>query len=171
MLKQRDKQQTAIGTSRGLVGLGQLPGFDLPASGGSRVRSWDYRGRRHLVLWLAGSQPTPDQFAHPAEWLAALHAEGAELLTVVLGPLQLADRLRAESGLPGPVLADADGRLHARLEAGSSTMLVADRNTTIYWRAPVEDGPAARAEALSWLAYLNILEPECGTCVPAWPTE
>ena len=26
-------------------------------------------------------------------------------------------------------------------------------------------------EALSWLAYLNILEPECGTCVPAWPLE
>jgi hypothetical protein len=26
-------------------------------------------------------------------------------------------------------------------------------------------------EAVSWLRYLNILEPECGTCVPAWPLD
>jgi hypothetical protein len=24
---------------------------------------------------------------------------------------------------------------------------------------------------VAWLRYLNILEPECGTCVPAWPLE
>lgn len=29
---------------------GQLPAFDLPAAGGGRVRSWDYKSRRHLVL-------------------------------------------------------------------------------------------------------------------------
>jgi hypothetical protein len=25
------------------------------------------------------------------------------------------------------------------------------------------------AEALSWLAYINVLEPECGCCAPCWP--
>ena len=165
------KRQTSIGTSRGLVGLGQLPAFDLPACGGGRIRSWDYRGRRHLVLWLAGSQPASDQLIGTADWIADLQAEGAELLVVVLGSLEVAERLRSTSGLPGPVLADSDGRLHARLEAPSPTILVADRNATVFWRAPVEAGRAERDEALSWLEYLNILEPECGSCVPAWPTE
>jgi hypothetical protein len=35
-------------------------------------------------------------------------------------------------------------------------------------RSPVEDVPDF-AEARSWLAYINLLEPECGCCAPCWP--
>jgi hypothetical protein len=52
--------------------------------------------------------------------------------------------------------------------AGRGRDLVADRDGTIYWRSPVEDVPDF-AEALSWLAYINLLEPECGCCAPCWP--
>jgi hypothetical protein len=166
-----DKSRTALGTSRGLVGLGQLPAFELPAAGGGRVRSWDYHGRRHLVVWLAGHRPARHQLAEAAGRASALQAEGAELLFVVRGPSEQAEQLRAEAGLRGPVLADTDGRLHVRLDARVPTILVAERNATLYWRAPVREGRGELDEALSWLAYLNILEPECGTCVPAWPTE
>ena len=55
--------------------------------------------------------------------------------------------------------------------AHEPTLIVADRNGTFYWRAPDEAGRPDLDEALSWLQYLNILEPECGTCVPAWPSE
>jgi hypothetical protein len=48
---------------------------------------------------------------------------------------------------------------------------VTNRNGTIFWRAGLEDARAGFEKAHSWLEYLNILEPECGTCVPAWPVE
>ena len=50
-------------------------------------------------------------------------------------------------------------------------MLVANRNGTIYWRAQVGEAGPDLDEALSWLAYSNILEPECGSGVPARPPE
>jgi hypothetical protein len=83
-------------------------------------------------------------------------------------------QIRSQAGLRGPDLADSDGRVHARLEVEHPSLIVADRNGTIYWRywrAPVAAGQPAFDEAVSWLRYLNILEPECGTCVPAWPLE
>jgi hypothetical protein len=100
-----------------------------------------------------------------------VQAEGAALLVVLRAPRAQAAQIRSQAGLRGPVLADSDGRVHARLEAEHPTLIVADRNGTIYWRAPVEAGRPDFDEAVSWLRYLNILEPECGTCVPAWPLE
>ncbi len=58
-----------------------------------------------------------------------------------------------------------------RIGAHAPTLLVADRNGTVYYRAPVVEGRPELDEEQSWLGYLNILEPECGTCVPAWPPE
>jgi peroxiredoxin len=162
---------TSDARSGGVSGFGSVPAFELPAAGGGSVRSWDYRGRRHLVIWLAGRAPD----RHAREQLAAreaeIRAEGAELLVVLLGSIRQAERIGAEAGLRGPVLADADGRVHERLGALRPTLLVTDRNGAIYWRAPVPAGAPDIDEALSWLGYLNILEPECGTCVPAWPPE
>jgi hypothetical protein len=42
------------------------------------------------------------------------------------------------------------------------------RDGAIYWRAPADQVPDFD-EALSWLAYINVLEPECGCCAPCWP--
>jgi peroxiredoxin len=155
----------------GVAGLGQLPTFELPAAGGGQVRSWDYKSRRHLVLWLAGPAPDRRVLAEVAAREPEMQAEGAVLLVVLAAPQERAEQIRSESGLRAPVLADGDGRIHARLEAHEPTLVVADRNGTIYGRTPVEAGRPDLDEAFSWLQYLNILEPECGTCVPAWPTE
>lgn len=157
--------------SRGLAGLGQVPPFDLPAAGGGRVRSWDYKGRRHLVLWLAGDAPDRGALAAAARYEPALQAEGAVLLVFLQTSCERAEQMRAGTGLHGPVLADQDGRVHARLAAHQPYLVVADHNGTIYWRAPVMSSQPDVEEAISWLQYLNILEPECGTCVPAWPVE
>jgi hypothetical protein len=63
----------------GIARLGQLPTYELPAAGGGRVRSWDYKSRRHLVLWLAG--PAPDRRA-----LAAVAAREPQVQPPVDGP-------------------------------------------------------------------------------------
>ena len=89
---------------------------------------------------------------------------------VVLGSVEQASGLD-RAGLRGPVLADREGRLHERLMAPRPTLLVTDRTGTIFWRAWLEDTQAGFEEARSWLEYLNILQPECGTCVPAWPVD
>jgi hypothetical protein len=157
--------------SGGVVGLRQLPAFELPAAGGGRVRSWDYRGRRHLVLWLVGDRPDRDGLARAAARESAIRADGAELLVIASMPREQAAEIRAGAGFRGPVLADSEGHVHARLGAREPMLLVADRNCTVYWRAPLAGGEPDLDEALSWLGYLNILEPECGTCVPAWPPE
>ncbi len=156
------------GESRGVAGLGQLPAFELPRATGGGWRSWEQRGRHNWVIWLAGASPDRGDVRHAAAHQAELGDELAELILIVRGAWEPSDA-GAES--PGPVLVDADGRLHARLGAGGPTLLVTDRHGTIYWRTRIEDFRADFAEALSWLEYLNILEPECGSCVPAWPTE
>ena len=157
--------------SGGVAGIGQLPAFELPDAGGAQVRSWDYKSRRHLVLWLAGSAPEPRALAQAAARERELRDEGAVLLVIVHGSQEQAKQVHSDAGLRGPVLADSAGRVHARFAARQPILVVADRNGTIYWRAPVAGGRPDLDEALSWLRYLNILEPECGTCVPAWPVE
>lgn len=157
--------------SRGLAGLGQLPAFDLPAAGGGRVRSWDYKGRRHLVLWLTGDAPDRRALDAAARRESLMQAEGAVFLVILQASRERAEQTCAAAGLRGPVLADQDGRIHTRLAGDRPVLLVADRNGTVYWRAPVLAGLPDFDEAISWLQYLNILEPECGTCVPAWPVE
>lgn len=167
-----DAERAGTGAeSRGLAGLGQIPAFDLPAADGGRVRSWDYKSRRHLVLWLAGAAPAQRALAAAAAYEPEIVAEGAVLLLILQASPDRAAQVRADAGLRGPVLADEDGRVHARLAASSPALLVADRNGTLHWRGPLIAGQPDLDEALSWLRYLNILEPECGTCVPAWPTE
>ncbi len=167
----RSARRTSGGVSGGVAGIGQLPAFELPDARGGTVRSWDYKSRRHLVLWLAGATPDQSALAAMATREGAIQAEGAALLVIVRASPDVARQIGSDSGLHGPILADGDGRVHARLDAGQPTLLVADRNGTIYWRAPDAGGRPDLDEALSWLRYLNILEPECGTFVPAWPVE
>src|SRR5205823_6412343 len=70
----------------GVAGLGQLPAFELPAASGGRVRSWDYKSRRHLVLWLAGPRrgallaPVPQ---HPGAGMRNLCACVANRVTLL----------------------------------------------------------------------------------------
>jgi hypothetical protein len=71
--------------SRGVAGLGPLPAFELAAADGRRVRSWDFRNRSHLVVWLVGSSPDRDAVAQAGARQHDLQSEGAELLLIVAG--------------------------------------------------------------------------------------
>lgn len=191
-----------IGRSRGLAGLGSLPAFELPAVDGGTVRSWDYRNREHLVLTLAGREPDLTLLEALARREGDVCAEDAAILVVMRTEADEARARWERGGRPGRALADADGRVHARLDTDTRSsaddtagaehaagaeratgtehaagtepeLLVVDRDGTIYWRAALSKASPERLvdEALSWLQYMNILEHECGTCVPAWPDE
>ena len=163
-----------IGRSRGLAGLGSLPAFELPAVDGGVVRSWDYRCREHLVVVLAGDAPDGALLTELARRQREVRAEDAAVLVVMRSETGRARDVWERGGQPGRALADAEGRVHARVgEVGGPEILVVDRDGTIYWRAALSEAPLERLldEALSWLQYMNILEHECGTCVPAWPDE
>ena len=167
------REAERLGRSRGLAGLGSLTAFELPAIGGGTVRSWDYRSREHLVVVLTGTAPDLAVLEELARRQAEVRAEDAALLVVFLTEAGHAQEWWERSGRPGQALADADGRVHERLGAAEPEVLVVDRDGTIYWRALLSDAPAERllGEAIGWLQYMNILEHECGTCVPAWPDE
>jgi hypothetical protein len=153
--------------SGGIGGIGLLPAFTLLTADGTRVRSGEYKGRAALVIWLLAERaPSDTAIATCAEAYSRLQAEDAELMVVQVGP---PERLGALHGrLPGMLLVDPDGVVHRRLGATTSTLLVADRDGAMYWRSPVPDVPDF-AEALSWLGYINVLEPECGCYAPCWP--
>ena len=165
-----------LGRSRGLAGLGSLASFELPAVDGGTVQSWGYRSREHLVLVLAGNEPDPEVVAALARRERDVRAEDAAALVVFRAEAGRAAELWRRGGRPGRGLVDADGRVHRRLSTSGEIqpeMLVVDRDGTIYWRAALTEAPPERLvdEAISWLQYMNILEHECGTCVPAWPDE
>ncbi len=165
------KNRESRGVSNGVAGLGQLPSFTLPAAGGGNISASDYRSRRHLVIGLVGAAPSHEVLQAAATREEAIRAEGAELVIVLRAPLERVEQVRSELGWRGLMLADADGTVHTRVGADEPTVLVVHRNSMIYWRALLTDAAATFDEAVSWLGYLNILEPECGTCVPAWPPE
>ena len=149
-----------IGRSRGLVGLGALPAFELPGVDGDPVRSWDYRSREHLVVALAGHDPDLSALEEVARRERDVRAEDAAVLVVLHADQTRARELWERAGRPGHGLVDAEGRVHSRLGAGGEAeLLVVDRDGTIYWRAGLSEAPAARLldEALSWLQYMNIL--------------
>ena len=163
-----------IGHSRGLAGLGSLPAFELPAVDGGAVRSWDYRSREHVVVVLAGAEPDGALLSELGRRERDVRSEDAAVLVVMRSQADRARDVWERSGRPGRALVDAEGRIHARVGPdGEPELLVVDRDGTIYWRAALSEAPPERLldEALIWLQYMNILEHECGTCVPAWPDE
>jgi hypothetical protein len=125
----------------------------LPRGAGGCVRSWDYKGRTALVIWLlAERQPSDAALAAYTAAYPRLRGENAELLVLQIGPPAALGVL--DGRLPGVLLADPDGSVHCRLNALTPTLLVADRDGAVYWRSPVAEVPDF-AEALFWLAYIG----------------
>lgn len=96
--------------------------------------------------------------------LQALRAENAEVVIVTSS---------SPDSVPvaARVALDERGQARRTLGVARGALIVANKNSTVYWRQDIGDNAPDFAEALSWLQYLNIIEPECGCCVPAWPVE
>ncbi len=110
----------------------------------------DFKGRRHLILCFAA--PLPDHARRALlDALAARHdairAASAEVVTF------WCDDPPAHATT---ILADPDGRTHARYGAVSPLLITADRYGEIVLRRPLDDLPAALDEALASLGWMQM---------------
>ena len=89
-----------------------IPFFNLPSSKGRYIKSWDYKQRKHLVLYLFGGmkctecRETLNKFAKNYHQYQQLNAE---VIAIGRDGLDAIARLAKELNLPYPVLADPKG--------------------------------------------------------------
>ena len=87
------------------------PAFDLPASGGGRVRSSDYAGRGY-VLYFYPKADTPGCTKEALGFQEALPALGdVAVLGVSRDPVPALDKFAAKYGLTFPLASDEAGTL------------------------------------------------------------
>ena len=142
-----------------------LPGFSLPSSRGVPLGPATYKRHRNLALVFTHGEGC----ARCAESLRAFAAsasgfveEDSEVLVVAPVPAERAKPLAERLGLPFPVLADADGAIHARYGVpDGSAVFVADRYGEIRetWIAGAEHDPSPLPEDV--LGWLRLIELEC----------
>lgn len=136
-----------------------LPLLELPEAGGKTVRTWDYKGKRSLVLFLAHPPGCPSCEAEAAE-LAGAYGElteaGAEVLAVLPASQAEAADWKNRQDLPFPVLANEGG------ETGEAAVAVADRFGEVFGVAGgEEDHPRMGAdEIFGWLDFISVQCPE-----------
>ncbi len=120
------------------------PVFDLPSGAGERVRLWDYKQRKPLVIYfVAGDE---------SAFLQRLNSEnqlyrdfGAQLLVISGLEGERLAQLTYELNLSYPLLADADNRVHSRyiqlvypqydaaqIQQKPAALFIADRFGSIY---------------------------------------
>jgi peroxiredoxin len=139
-----------------------LPETTLTLGDGRRISLSDYRHSRNLIVAFLGARgeaQTSSLVPQLKTEYGAIKEAAAEVLIVLRGsPGDAASAARALA-LPFPVLADEDGRVHARF--GAPAAYVADRFGEIHFQAHAADGPLPSAlDLLGWLNYIELLCPE-----------
>ncbi|MCL6472566.1 MAG: peroxiredoxin family protein [Firmicutes bacterium] len=91
-----------------------IPFFDLPSNKGKNIRPWDYKQRKHLVVYFFGGadcvecRNTLRQFA---EHYTNYRQLNAEVLAIGRDNLDNLSRLADSLSLPFPVLSDKNGEV------------------------------------------------------------
>jgi peroxiredoxin len=138
-----------------------LQPFDLPAADGARVRLWDYRQRRNVVLFVHHGSTCPRcraELTRFARRYQAYRERDAEVLAIGPdGPALSAD-LAQTLDLPFPLLSDPGGLLVSRQGVQVPAVLIGDRFEEIWaaW-APRDDLELpTQEEIVSWLEFISI---------------
>jgi peroxiredoxin len=149
----------------------RLPSFALPDLSGATISSFRFRGRLSLALFLAADNSEPKWLSTAADLEAELRTWGTEMVLVLAAPAAAAQEVAGRLGFEGITLIDADGAVHRRLGAATPdgrpypALLIVDRVGELRYRlTPPDTSDASRAEAIGWVRYLGIQEPECGCC-------
>ncbi len=162
-----------------------LAPFELPDARGRMIRRAAFRGRVNLVLvfhhgprclpcrrYLFGLLERLPEYAERHAAVLAIGPEAEDIQT-------LANQPTAASAAPDALaLEDVSHNTVRRLGLVTPAVVVADRPGEI-WAAWAPEPAASPDEAhatlppydevLAWLDLIEIQEPECGSCVPAWP--
>ncbi len=148
--------------------------FVLPSARGEPIQLSRYRGRKPLVLVLAGGKERALLRAL-AQRENGLRSEQAQVLAVVAGAPEQAAHIKAGGELPFPVLADADGQVHRTLGAVTAhgepapALFVTDRFGEVFAAFHVGKGQSLpdADDILDWVAFVNR---QCEECFPPeWP--
>ncbi|MEW5803198.1 MAG: redoxin domain-containing protein [bacterium] len=149
-----------------------IPDFHLASFDGKSIHPSDYRGSKNLIMVFAGDLaqmgPVQQFLAELTMHYAELVQENTEVLAIIQGPVQEADRVKRTRGLPFPVLADEDGHAHLMAGALSSdggpamAVYITDRFNEIsaVYRTSHGDSIPAIDETFSQLRFIEIQCPE-----------
>jgi peroxiredoxin len=150
-----------------------LASFELPSARGGRVRLWDYRQRRNLVLFFhhgAGCPRCRAELARFARHYPAYRERDAEVLAIGPDAPESSAQLARALELPFPLLSDPSGSAVERQGLRPPAVVVANRFEEIWaaWSPESELALPAQQEILSWLEFLAIqCHTGCGR--PEWP--
>jgi peroxiredoxin len=145
-----------------------LPDFALPSRGGALIRVSDYRGRKCLVLVLAGDLAAPRSRQHLAELSRAYgDLQAAEAEVVVVVRVSRSELEARDLPYRFVILADEAGSVHQRfgcditVSAVPPLVILTDRYGEICCTSR-EDAALACSlpPILGWLEFVNSLCPE-----------
>lgn len=148
------------------------PAFELPATTGRTVASWDFKSRAPLILFFAHSDCQACQnYLRKLKLDAPRYGQHqAQVLVLLPASLDDCEALADSLGLPFPVLADEYCGVRVRYfdTANAVAVFVLDRYGEPYgrWVAGDADALPAAEPILSTLELTELECPECG--VPDW---
>ena len=154
----------------------RLRDFTLPSVDGKQVRPSDYRGRSNLVVIFAGAgETTSPLLAEMGQQYSQFIGEEAQVLAIVHGTRDAAERGAQKLALPFPVQIDQDGHVHREFGAADGegrpmpAIYITDRYGEVFgsYRTGIGQVLPGLNEILSWLEFVNSQCPECEP--PEWP--
>jgi peroxiredoxin len=146
-----------------------VPVFDLPAAGGQRVMTWNYKGRKNLVILFVLSilDELQEQLKALVNQYSEFQERNAEIIVVSQDNIEALNQLSKELGLPFPLVSDVDGSVTDKYTSTGSAAFVIDRYGELYAQStPADEGPLDYEQMLDWLQLIELQCPECG--VSTW---
>lgn len=148
------------------------PPFELPASTGGNIASWDFKAQVPLILFFphAGCDCCRDSLLRLKQDFSRYQEHRAQVLALAPLPLEECTEFASSLRLPFPLLADRGGVVRGRyLETDKGVgLFVLDR-----YGEPYGEWVAAEADALPptelLVSALELTEIECPECgAPEW---
>lgn len=148
-----------------------IPSFSLTSSTGRTVSSWDYKGRRNLVIFFIpenSDEDCQDILLGFSNQYNAYQERASEILAILHGDVGEASSLAAKLGLPFPVLADENGHIRTKYDAiigiskSEAVTFICDRFGQIwaYTEGNTCQELFAQEEILRWLDFIEFQCPE-----------
>jgi thioredoxin-dependent peroxiredoxin len=112
----------------------EAPDFELPASGGKRVKLSSYRGNKTVVLYFYPKDDTPGCTAESCSFRDAYQDfldAGAEVIGVSSDDVGSHEAFATKHRLPFTLLSDVDGRVRKSFGVKSTLGLFPGRETFI----------------------------------------
>lgn len=137
-----------------------MPSFTLQTVEGDEFSTWDFKGRKNLVILVMGkvcNQDCRNQLVNVAREYKHFKDMDAEVVAIFRMVRENAGDIVSELNLPYPALIDVDGMVTGRLVYHTPAVLVADRYGEVVEEHSGEDALRIKPEQLLARVELNEL--------------